>query len=162
LEEKIRQQGHQPKIVIVVENASRSEAIASELKAVALTEIANASILLSIVTRTRPDVVIADLKCKQLELIAQAVLTYRIPMILVSEDVVTPAMQAEAVKKGAFDYVQLGGDTPFLATRTAQLIDIQHRLRNLEREANRDSLSGLPNRREFRFAIAKEVERWRR
>ncbi len=46
--------------------------------------------------------------------------------------------------------------------RAAQLVSIRQTLDGLRAEADRDYLTGLLNRRRFRTALGKEVERWRR
>src|SRR5678815_3258117 len=47
-------------------------------------------------------------------------------------------------------------------TRTRQLVLLRQKIDRLRADADLDSLTGLANRRRFRVALAREVERWRR
>ena len=46
--------------------------------------------------------------------------------------------------------------------RTQQLVLLRQKIDQLRADADLDSLTGLANRRRFRVALAREVERWRR
>jgi diguanylate cyclase (GGDEF)-like protein len=63
---------------------------------------------------------------------------------------------------GAFDYFQLPQEAELLALRAKQLIGIGQSIDRLRSEADIDHLTGLANRRRFRAALAREVERFRR
>jgi diguanylate cyclase (GGDEF)-like protein len=63
---------------------------------------------------------------------------------------------------GAFDYFQMPEEAELMVVRAAQLVSLQQTLERLRTEADLDFLTGLPNRRRFRAALANEVERWRR
>lgn len=53
-------------------------------------------------------------------------------------------------------------EVDLLALRTKQLIRIRQSIDRLRSEADIDPLTRLPNRRRFRAALVRELERWRR
>jgi diguanylate cyclase (GGDEF)-like protein len=64
--------------------------------------------------------------------------------------------------EGAFDYFTLATEFDLLIERTEQLVLLRQKIDRLRADADLDSLTGLANRRRFRVALAREVERWRR
>ncbi len=71
-------------------------------------------------------------------------------------------LRRDAFTFGAFDYFELPTERELFTARVAHLIAIKQSMDNLRAEADRDFLTGLSNRRRFRFALSHEVERWRR
>jgi len=67
-----------------------------------------------------------------------------------------------AMLEGAFDYFSLPAEVDLLIERTQQLVLLRQKIDRLRADADLDSLTGLANRRRFRVALAREVERWRR
>lgn len=84
------------------------------------------------------------------------------PLLIIGNEPATIAKRKDALAKGAFDYYQLPQETELLVMRTRQLVDMQLTLDRLRSEADLDALTGLANRRRFRTALNREVERWRR
>ena len=74
----------------------------------------------------------------------------------------TVALRRAAMLEGAFDYFTLPGELDLLIERTQQLVLLRQKIDRLRADADLDSLTGLANRRRFRVALAREVERWRR
>lgn len=85
-----------------------------------------------------------------------------LPLILVGQETPTNERRLMALSLGAFDYFQMPEEAELMVVRAAQLVSLQQTLERLRTEADLDFLTGLPNRRRFRAALANEVERWRR
>jgi len=116
--------------------------------------------------RTRPQLVVADaavegISARELaRMLAQS--GESLPLIIVGGEPSTTLQRLAAFKLGAFDYFQLPQEAELLAVRATQLIGLQQTFERLRAEADLDSLTGLANRRRFRTALSREVERWRR
>jgi len=128
--------------------------------------VSNGTAAIVSLTRTRPHLVIADtttrgLRIRELaKMLAQA--EDGIPLLLAgSEPSIVPVRRA-AMVEGAFDYFALPAEVDLLVERTQQLVLLRQKIDRLRADADLDSLTGLANRRRFRVALAREVERWRR
>jgi PleD family two-component response regulator len=85
-----------------------------------------------------------------------------IPLILAGEEAATLELRRAAMSAGAFDYFRLSAEVDLLILSAIQLIKLHQRMDRLRGEADLDHLTGLANRRRFRVALSREVERWRR
>jgi diguanylate cyclase (GGDEF)-like protein len=85
-----------------------------------------------------------------------------IPLLLVGSEPSTVEMRHAAMSEGAFDYFALPAEMELLIERTQQLVLLRQKIDLLRADADLDSLTGLANRRRFRVALSREVERWRR
>jgi len=85
-----------------------------------------------------------------------------IPLLLVDSEPSTVQMRRAAIVEGAFDYFALPAEIELLIERTQQLVLLRQKIDLLRADADLDSLTGLANRRRFRVALSREVERWRR
>lgn len=85
-----------------------------------------------------------------------------IPLLLVGSEPSTVEMRRAAMTEGAFDYFALPDEIELLIERTQQLVLLRQKIDLLRADADLDSLTGLANRRRFRVALSREVERWRR
>lgn len=116
--------------------------------------------------RSRPHVVIANTIVKGVttrELARMLARTQdRVPLILIATDAPTGERQLAAMSLGAFDYFQIPSELELLVERTKQLVALAQTMERLRADANLDPLTGLANRRRFRVALSREVERWRR
>jgi diguanylate cyclase (GGDEF)-like protein len=116
--------------------------------------------------RSRPQLVVADaavegISARELaRMLAQS--GESLPLVIVGAEPSTTLQRLAAFKLGAFDYFQLPQEAELLAVRATQLIGLQQTFERLRAEADLDSLTGLANRRRFRTALSREVERWRR
>ena len=116
--------------------------------------------------RSRPQLVVADaavegISARELaRMLAQS--GESLPLIIVGAEPSTTLQRLAAFKLGAFDYFQLPQEADLLAVRATQLVTLQQTFERLRAEADLDSLTGLANRRRFRTALSREVERWRR
>lgn len=116
--------------------------------------------------RSRPHVVVASdcltgISANEIaRILAQIV--QGTPLLIIGNEPATIAKRKDALAQGAFDYFQLPQETELLVMRTRQLVAVQLTLDRLRSEADLDALTGLANRRRFRTALNREVERWRR
>lgn len=116
--------------------------------------------------KTRPQIVIANNAIKGIstgELARMLSQTQDgVPLILVGTAASTFGRRWTAMSEGAADYFQVPAEIELLLLRTAQMVAIRQTMDRLRSEADLDHLTGLANRRRFRVALAREVERWRR
>jgi len=85
-----------------------------------------------------------------------------IPLVLAGHEPATIERRRSALTSGAFDYFELPREQELLVERTDQLVTLRLRIDRLRADADLDHLTGLANRRRFRVALKREVERWRR
>ena len=115
---------------------------------------------------TRPHVVVADASVRGVSATELARMLSDakepVPVILAGFEPSTPERRGAAMAAGAADYFRLPEEFALLAARAAQLVGYGLTIDRLRAEADRDYLTGLANRRRFRKALEKEVERWRR
>ncbi len=116
--------------------------------------------------RGRPHVVVASDSVKRMSTGELAKMLSQtqdgIPLILVGNETSTAERRRAALSAGAFDYFQLPAEMELVILRVTQLVKIRQTMDRLRGEADLDSLTGLANRRRFRTALNREVERWRR
>ena len=85
-----------------------------------------------------------------------------IPLVLTGKEPATTENRLSALVSGAFDYFELPRELELLIERTHQLVTLRQTIDRLRADADLDHLTGLANRRRFRVALVREVERWRR
>jgi diguanylate cyclase (GGDEF)-like protein len=85
-----------------------------------------------------------------------------VPLILIGTHTATIERRETAMSAGASDYFQLPAEAELLTLRANQLVTERQTMDRLRGEADLDHLTGLANRRRFRVALSREVERWRR
>jgi diguanylate cyclase (GGDEF)-like protein len=116
--------------------------------------------------RSRPQLVIASTGVKGLSTQELARMLSQsqdgVPLILMGAEVATLGRRQEAMLAGAFDYFQIPTEIELLTLRANQLVAMRQTMDQLRGEADLDYLTGLANRRRFRVALSREVERWRR
>lgn len=140
------------------------EALAS--KSIDIFGVSNGAAAMVSLTRTRPHVVVAHtttrgLRIRELgKLLAQS--EDGIPLVMTGSEPSGVAVRRDAMLEGAFDYFELPLELDLLIERTQQLVLLRQKIDRLRADADLDSLTGLANRRRFRVALAREVERWRR
>ncbi len=116
--------------------------------------------------RSRPHVVVANplargLRVNELGRML-AISDDGIPLVLAGHEPATIERRRAALTSGAFDYFELPRELELLVERTDQLVTLRLRIDRLRADADLDHLTGLANRRRFRLALKREVERWRR
>jgi diguanylate cyclase (GGDEF)-like protein len=128
--------------------------------------VSNGTAAIVSLTRTRPHLVIADTTTRGLRIRELAKMLAQqedgIPLLLAGAEPATVALRQTAMHEGAFDYFALPDEVELLVERTQQLVLLRQKIDRLRADADLDSLTGLANRRRFRVALAREVERWRR
>jgi diguanylate cyclase (GGDEF)-like protein len=128
--------------------------------------VSNGTAAIVSLTRTRPHLVIADTATRGLKVRELAKMLAQqedgIPLLLAGSEPSTVALRLDAMAEGAFDYFTLPDEVDLLVERTQQLVLLRQKIDRLRADADLDSLTGLANRRRFRVALVREVERWRR
>ncbi len=126
---------------------------------------AGAAALISL-ARSRPHLVIANTELRGLSfddltrMLAQS--QDGLPLILVGVAPATTARRQEVLAAGAFDYFQIPAEVELLTLKAKQLVQLRQTMDRLRAEGDIDPLTGLANRRRFRTALSREVERWHR
>jgi diguanylate cyclase (GGDEF)-like protein len=139
---------------------------AVSLRGIDVFGVSNGAAAMVSMTRTRPHLVIAHvgtrgLRIKELaRMLAQS--EDGIPLVLTGSDPSTVGLRSGAIADGAFDYFALPEELTLLIERTQQLVLLRQKIDLLRADADLDALTGLANRRRFRVALSREVERWRR
>ena len=128
--------------------------------------VASGAAALVSLQRSRPHLVVANPAARGLR-IRELLKTLSqsddgIPLVLAGSHPATVEIRHAALLEGAFDYFELPLELDLLVERTQQLVALRQKIDRLRADADLDSLTGLANRRRFRAALAKEVERWRR
>src|SRR5687767_9124740 len=135
-------------------------------KGIDVVGVSNGAAALVSLQRSRPHLVVADINARGLrmrelgKMLAQS--DDGIPLVLVGSERATLAARRAALQNGAFDYFEFPAEIELLIERAQQLVMLRQKIDQLRADADLDSLTGLANRRRFRVALAREVERWRR
>ena len=128
--------------------------------------VANGAAALISLQRSRPHLVVANPSARGLRIrelartLAQS--DDGIPLVLAGSQPAALDVRRAALLEGAFDYFELPLELDLLIERTQQLVLLRQKIDRLRADADLDSLTGLANRRRFRVALVREVERWRR
>jgi diguanylate cyclase (GGDEF)-like protein len=153
--------------VLVIAKDNRAQFVESfSGRGIDVFSVANGTAAVVSLTRTRPHLVIANAETPGLRIRELAKMLAQgedgIPLLLVGTESSTVEMRLTAMAEGAFDYVSLPAEHDLLVERTQQLVLLRQKIDRLRADADLDSLTGLANRRRFRVALSREVERWRR
>ena len=116
--------------------------------------------------RSRPHLVLASSNAKGLsnsELVRMLnQIDEGVPLVMFGRERLTIERREAVLSSGAFDYFQIPGELKSLTLRVNQIVKLRQTMERLRSEADLDHLTGLANRRRFRVALSREVERWRR
>ena len=135
-------------------------------KGIDVVGVSNGAAALVSLQRSRPHLVVADINARGLrmrelgKMLAQS--DDGIPLVLVGSERATLSARRAALQNGAFDYFEYPAEIELLIERTHQLVLLRQKIDQLRADADLDALTGLANRRRFRVALVREVERWRR
>jgi diguanylate cyclase (GGDEF)-like protein len=161
-----RSRSTQGRVLLITEdqaNDTRALLEASGLNVVAVS--AGAAALVSL-HRYRPQLVIASSAIRGLSI---SDLARRLDqtedgllLLIVGSEPSTSEMRQAVISAGAFDYFQLPVEAELLVLRAYQLTRLRQSYDRLRAEADIDHLTGLANRRRFRVALTRELERWHR
>jgi diguanylate cyclase (GGDEF)-like protein len=141
----------------------QAELEAAELQVVGVSAAIAAPISLR---RSRPQIVIANTPIKGMSIQELARMLGQtpdsVPLIVIGDQPSTLERRQEAMSTGAFDYFQIPAEAGLLILSATRLVTLRQTMDRLRGEADLDHLTGLANRRRFRVALSREVERWRR
>jgi diguanylate cyclase (GGDEF)-like protein len=153
-------------LLVTDESAQPAHRAALERAGFAVVGVAGGAAAIVSLARTRPHVVVASATLKGITAAELARTLARsaesVPLVLVGGAPATAQARQSAMEAGAFDYFQVPAETALLVARSAQLVEVGLTVDRLRAEADRDYLTGLANRRRFRAALGRELERWRR
>jgi diguanylate cyclase (GGDEF)-like protein len=154
------------RVLLIAGQKQRQFEEALSAKGIDIFGVSNGAAAMVSLTRTRPHVVVAHTSTRGLRIRELAKLLAQsedgIPFVLTGSEPSTVATRHNAMQEGAFDYFELPGELDLVIERTQQLVLLRQKIDRLRADADLDSLTGLANRRRFRVALAREVERWRR
>lgn len=162
--ETTRDQG---RVLLVTDQTDHEPLIAAlEQAGFAIAGISGSAAALVAIPRTRPHLVIAALDLKGVSAfeVARKLSGAEdfMPCILVGAEAPADERRLAALAAGGHDYFQLPQQLELLLVRAGQLIELRQRIDRLRAEADLDPLTGLANRRRFRAALGRELERFRR
>jgi diguanylate cyclase (GGDEF)-like protein len=154
------------RVLLITDEATPVQAGALESIGLEVVGVSRGAAAMISLRRSRPHMVIASTAVKGVstrELARMLAQTQdRIPLVLTGTEAATAERRLAALSLGAFDYFQLPDELALLLERSKQLIAQAETMERLRAEADLDPLTGLANRRRFRVALKREVERWRR
>jgi len=154
------------RVLLIADNKQPQFADALSARGIDVFGVSNGAAAMVSLTRTRPHLVVAHVSTRNLRVKELAKMLAQsedgIPLILTGSEPSTVSLRHAAIIDGAFDYFTLPDELELLVERTQQLVLLRQKMDHLRADADLDSLTGLANRRRFRVALAREVERWRR
>ncbi len=154
------------RVLLISDEQSLLQVDALESIGVQVVGVSTGAAALVSLQRSRPHVVVASAKRKGLtdaELARALGQNHdNLPLVLTGSESSTLERRRSAFELGAFDYFQLPAELDLLKDRVRQLVALRLRIERLKADADLDPLTGLANRRRFRKALTKEIERWRR
>lgn len=154
------------RVLLIADDDQKQFVEAITARGINVVGVANGAAAMVSLQRSRPHLVVANpaargLRIKELaRMLAQS--DDGIPLVLAGSEPATLDTRRAALLEGAFDYFELPLEFELLIERTQQLVALRQKMDQLRSDADLDSLTGLANRRRFRVALAREVERWRR
>ena len=156
----------QGRVLLITDEAFVAHRAALESAGLDVVEVSGGAAALISLLRSRPHLVVAGTGLRGLStddltrMLGQS--QDGLPIILVGTAPATVARRQEALSSGAFDYFQIPEEIQLLALRAQQLVTIRQTMDRLRAEGDIDYLTGLANRRRFRAALSREIERWHR
>jgi diguanylate cyclase (GGDEF)-like protein len=154
------------RVLCIASDKQTEFADALEARGIDVFGVSNGAAAMVSLTRTRPHLVVAHIATRGLRMKELAKLLAQsddgIPLILAGDEPSSVALRHAAILEGAFDYFALPDELDLLIERTQQLVLLRQKIDRLRADADLDSLTGLANRRRFRTALSRELERWRR
>jgi diguanylate cyclase (GGDEF)-like protein len=154
------------RVLLITDGDLSNYVKALSLRGIEVVGVSSGTAALVSLQRARPHVVIANpaargLRVKELaRMLGQS--EDGVPLILAGSERATMETRKAAFVLGAFDYFEIPSEFELLIERTDQLVILRQKIDRLRAEADLDHLTGLANRRRFRAALGRELERWRR
>jgi diguanylate cyclase (GGDEF)-like protein len=161
-----RYSAEQKRVLVIADDPNASLVASLESAGFKIVGVSTAAAAPVLLNRSRPHLVIASVTIRGLSLpeLTQ-ILNQReddLPFLLVGAEAATMQWRKAAMTAGAADYFQIPEQFDLLSLRAKQLIKVRQKVNQLRGEADFDTLTGLANRRRFRVALTREMERWRR
>jgi len=154
------------RVLIVTDDPEAVDARALVSAGLEIVGVCGGTAALVSLQRSRPHVVIASSAIRGISTSELARMLGQteggIPLILVGAKASALNRRQAALSAGAFDYFQLPAEIDLLVLRVGQIVGLRQTMERLRSEADLDYLTGLANRRRFRVALNRELERWRR
>jgi diguanylate cyclase (GGDEF)-like protein len=162
-EQTAREQG---RVLLITDERSIPYRASLESAGLHLVDVSEGVAALIALRRSRPHLVIASTAIKGLSTADLGRMLGQtedgLPLILVGVEAATAERRRAALANGAFDYYQMPVEIELLTLRAQQLITLRQTMDRLRAEGDLDYLTGLANRRRFRAALSRELERWHR
>jgi|ERR1043166_3389200 diguanylate cyclase (GGDEF)-like protein len=156
----------QRRVLLITEEANTSLVSLLESSGFKIVGISAGTAAPISLSRSRPHLVIASTSVRGLSIQELAQMLHQghddLPFILIGSENATAGFRRKAMLAGAFDYFQIPAELELMILRARQLVSLRQKVNQLRGEANLDTLTGLANRRRFRVALSRELERWRR
>ena len=156
----------QNRVLLITEDQSGVNAALLETAGLNVVAAAPGAAALVALNRHRPQLVIASSAIEGLSIgdLARRLNQTEdgLMLLVVGAEPATAERRQAVISAGAFDYFQLPEEVELLVLRAKQLTRLRESIDRLRAEADIDHLTGLANRRRFRVALTREVERWRR
>jgi diguanylate cyclase (GGDEF)-like protein len=154
------------RVLLVADNEQRLLVQMLRAKGIEVVGVSTGTAAIVSLQRSRPHLVIANPLATGLSVSELAKMLEQsdngIPLVLAGAMPATHENRIGALREGAFDYFELPAELDLLVARSQQLIVLRQKIEKLREDADLDALTGLANRRRFRVALVREVERWRR
>lgn len=158
-----REQG---RVLLITDEHRASYRVSLESIGLQVVDVSAGVAALIALRRSRPHLVIASTTIKSLSTgdLARTLEQTEdgLPLILIGTEAATTDRRRAALASGAFDYYQVPAELELLALRARQLVRLRQTMERLHAEGDLDHLTGLANRRRFRVALTRELERWHR
>ena len=154
------------RVLLITDDDLSSYSKALSLRGIEVVGVSSGTAAFVSLQRSRPHLVVASPSTRGLRvtelgrMLAQS--DDGIPLVLTGKEPATTENRLAALVSGAFDYFELPRELELLIERTHQLVTLRQTIDRLRADADLDHLTGLANRRRFRVALVREVERWRR
>jgi diguanylate cyclase (GGDEF)-like protein len=161
-----RSRSAQGRVLVIAEEPAVSLSASLEASGLNVVAVSGGAAALISLHRYRPQLVIASSAIEGLSItdlarrLAQT--EEGLLLLIVGSEPSTSERRQAVISAGAFDYFQIPAEAELLVLRANQLSRLQESMDRLRAEAGIDHLTGLANRRRFRIALKRELERWRR
>jgi diguanylate cyclase (GGDEF)-like protein len=154
------------RVLLISDQSQASYVEALEARGIEVVGVSSGTAAMVSLQKSRPHVVVANPSASGLRVGELAKMLAQtedgIPLVLAGVESATIEDRRKALISGAFDYFELPLEFDLLLERTGQLVALRQKIDRLRAEADLDHLTGLANRRRFRVALKREVERYLR
>jgi len=154
------------RVLLISDQSQASYVEALGAREIEVVGVSSGTAALVSLQKSRPHVVVANPSARGLRVgeLAKTLAQMEdgIPLVLAGVEPATIENRRTALMSGAFDYFELPLEFDLLLERTGQLVVLRQEIDRLRAEADLDYLTAVANRRRFRVALKREVERYLR